>query len=53
MEGAREREGERKGWENGHGLGGWKVVQARRPPWRRHQKGHVETGAIRQTKTEA
>lgn len=31
----------------------WKVVQARRPPWRRQQKGHVETGEVRQTKTEA
>lgn len=52
MEGAGEREGERKGRENGHSLGGWKVVQARRPPRRRHQKGHVETEAMRQTKTE-
>lgn len=52
MEGVREQEAERKGWEMAM-IWGWKVVQARRPPWRRQQKGHVEIGEVGRRKTEA
>lgn len=53
MGGWTEWEGRRKGWKMGHKSSrGSNVVQARRPPWRRQQKGPTETTEVGQRKME-